>query len=267
VSGHVQISGATVLVTGATGGIGQAIARALAERGASLVLTGRRADVLEPLAAEVGGRALVVDLTDREAVASLAEDCADVDVLVANAALPGSGPLAEYTVEQMDRALDVNLRAPMVLAHALAPRMVERGRGQLVFISSLSGKSATPGSSIYSATKFGLRGFALGLRGDLHGRGVGVTTVFPGFIRDAGMFAESGVELPNGVGTRTPQEVAAAVVKAIEQDPPEIDVAPLSLRAGAAFAGLAPGLSAAVARRLGSEQIADALGEGQRVKR
>ena len=266
-SGHVQISGATVLVTGATGGIGQAIARALKERGASLVLTGRRTDVLEPLAAETGGRTLAVDLSDRAAVAQLAVDCADVDVVVANAALPGSGPLVDYTVDQIDRALDVNLRAPMILAHALAPRMLERGRGQFVFISSLSGKSATPGSSIYSATKFGLRGFALGLRGDMHGRGVGVTTVFPGFIRDAGMFAESGVQLPSGVGTRTPEEVAAAVVKAIENDPPELDVAPLSLRAGAAFAGIAPGLSAALARKLGSEQIAAEMGEGQRSKR
>ena len=101
----------------------------------------------------------------------------------------------------------------------------------------------------------------------MHGRGVGVTTVFPGFIREAGMFAEAGVELPRGVGTRSPDDVAAAVVKALRTDPPEVDVAPVSLRAGAAFAGIAPGVAAAVARRLGSDGIAGNLAEGQRAKR
>ena len=89
------------------------------------------------------------------------------------------------------------------------------------------------GSSLYSATKFGLRGFAAGLRQDVHGRGVEVTVVFPGFVSDAGMFADSGVALPRWVGTRTPDQVAAAVVKGIEEGRAEMDVAPLGLRAGA----------------------------------
>ena len=86
----------------------------------------------------------------------------------------------------------MNLRAPIQLTRALMPGMVDRRRGHLVFISSLSGKVATARSALYSATKFGLRGFATGLREDLHGSSVGVTTVFPGFISDAGLFAESG---------------------------------------------------------------------------
>ena len=109
--------------------------------------------------------------------------------------------------------LDVNLRAPIVLAQGLLPRMIARHSGQLVFISSLSGKAATPNTSLYNASKFGLRGFAAALRADLHGSGVGVTTVFPGFISDAGMFADAEVELPTGVGTRTPEQVADAVVE------------------------------------------------------
>ena len=266
-SGHVDLAGATVLLTGATGGLGQAMARALAGRGASLVLTGRRADVLEPLAAETGGRTVAVDLADREAPARLAAECGPVDVLVANAALPGSGRLDDFSVDEIDRVLDVNLRAPIMLAEALVPGMVQRGRGQLVFISSLSGKAANPSSSLYSATKFGMRGFALGLRADLHGRGVGVSTVYPGFIRDAGMFHEAGTKLPKGVGTRTPEDVAAAVLRAIDRDPPEIDVAPLGLRAGAAFGGLAPGVAARVARRLGASEIADSMSSGQAGKR
>src|SRR4051794_22394871 len=150
------LSGRTVLLTGATGGLGHAIARRLHRAGASLVLTGRRAEVLEPLAAEVGGRALAVDLVDRDAVAALARESAGVDALVANAALPASGDVLEYGVEQIDRALEVNLRAPIVLARLLGEGMAARGSGHLVFISSLSGKVATPRSALYSATKFGL---------------------------------------------------------------------------------------------------------------
>ena len=163
--------------------------------------------------------------------------------------------------------LDVNLRAPIALARALAPGMVERRRGHLVFVSSLSGKSANPASSLYSATKFGLRGFALSLREDLRHDGVGVSVVLPGFIRDAGMFAEAGVELPRGVGTRSPEDVATAVIPRSSDNRAEVDVAPLSLRLGASFASVAPELSATVARRLGSERASRDLAEGQRQKR
>jgi uncharacterized protein len=263
----MKISGSTVLLTGATGGIGHAIAGELHGRGAKLILTGRRTDVLEPLAAELDARALAVDLSDSAEVERLVAEAGEVDILVANAALPAAGRLESFTMAEIDRALDVNLRAPIALAHALAPAMVKRRSGHLLFMSSLSGKSATPGTAIYNATKFGLRGFTSALRADLRPNGVGVSAVFPGFIRDAGMFAEAGVELPSGVGTASPQDVARATVQAIERNRAEIDVAPLPLRAGAAFAGIAPELAARVARRLGSEDIARAMDAGQRAKR
>jgi short-subunit dehydrogenase len=263
----MNLRGRTVLLTGATGGIGHAIARRLARDGAALVLTGRRSEVLEPLAAETGGRALAVDLADAPAVEKLAADCLDADVLVANAAVPASGDALEFSVEEIDRALAVNLRAPMVLSRLLGERMAARGRGHIVLISSLSGKFGSQGSAIYSATKFGLRGFGQGLRGDLRSRGVGVSVVFPGFIRDAGMFHEAGAQLPSFVGTSTPEEVAEAVARAIEHDRGEIDVAPVGMRAGVALAGLAPGVSSTIARRLGSEQVTADLGAGQRAKR
>ena len=101
-------------------------------------------------------------------------------MLVANAALPAAGRLDSFTAQEIDRALDVNLRAPMQLTRALVPAMVERGTGHVVLISSLSGKVASAGASIYSATKFGLRGFGFSLNEELRGTGVGVTTVFPG---------------------------------------------------------------------------------------
>lgn len=263
----MNISGAKVLITGATGGLGQTIARELGGRGARLVLTGRRVDVLEPLAAELGAELKAVDLADPAAVDALIAASGEVDVLVANAALPGSGRLDAFSAEQVDRTLDVNLRVPIVMARALAPQMAARGTGALIFISSLSGKAANPSSSMYSATKFGLRGFALGLREDLHGTGVGVSIVAPGFIRDAGMFADSGTELPRGVGTKTPQDVARGVVRAIEKNPAELDVAPLGLRLGALFATAFPGPASAVARRLGSADISNRMAEGQAVKR
>ena len=256
-----------VLITGASGGIGQAIARAVAARGASVVLSARRVEVLEPLAAELGGRVVACDLSQRDEVARLLDEAGTVEILIANAALPASGLLTELTQEQVDRMLEVNLRAPIAMAHALAPEMIARGHGHMVFVSSLAGKAASAASSIYSATKFGLRGFALALRTDLEPHGVGVSTVLPGFIRDAGMFAEASVTLPRGVGTRTPEQVAGAVIKAIESDRAEVDVAPLPLRLGATFAGVAPGLSAKVSRRLGSEQIATDLAAGQSNKR
>ena len=152
-------------MTGATGGLGDAIARAFAARGADLILTGRNTEVLEPLAAEVGGQALACDLSDRAQVAELGASAAEsgVDVLVANAAALAMGLMTELSQEDIDRMLEVNLRAPIALAHALAPSMIARGSGHMVFISSLSGKAAQASSSIYSATKFALRGFALRL--------------------------------------------------------------------------------------------------------
>jgi short-subunit dehydrogenase len=263
----VQIAGSSVLLTGATGGIGHAIARSLRARDARLILTGRRTDALAALAGELGARALAADLGDRAALERLLDDAGDVDVLVANAALPASGRLESFSIEQIDTALEVDLRAPIILARALLPAMLERAGGHLLFVSSLGGKAPTPGASVYNASKAGLRAFAAGLRADLRGSGVGVSAVFPGFIRDAGMFAEAGVRLPPGVGTRTPEDVARAVVSAIERNRGEIDVAPLSLRVGAMLAGLAPELATSVSRRLGSEDIARRMEEGQRAKR
>jgi short-subunit dehydrogenase len=153
------------------------------------------------------------------------------------------------------------------MAHALAPQMAQRGEGHLLFMSSLSGKAATAGSSIYNATKFGLRGFASALRAELRGSGVGVSAVFPGFIREAGMFAESGAKLPPGVGTRSPQDVADAVVTAIERNRGEVDVAPLTLRLGSTFSGVAPEVAATFTRLMGGAKITASVADGQREKR
>jgi short-subunit dehydrogenase len=263
----VNLGGRTALVTGASGGLGHAIARALARRGASLVLTARRAGVLEPLADELGGRVVICDLSDRAAVERLADEAGPVDVLVANAGVPGSGRIETFSIEEIDRAIDVNLRAPIVLARRLADGMAARGGGHIVFMSSLNGKTAPPGTPVYSATKFGLRGFAQSLRQDLRPQGIGVSAVFPGFIRDAGFFHDAGVSLPPYVRTKAPEDVGRAVVDAIEKDRAEIDVAPLSMKLGTTLARLAPNAAAAVQRRLGADRISAGFEAGQRDKR
>jgi short-subunit dehydrogenase len=237
----VEIKGARVLLTGASGGLGEAIARALAAEGAELVLSGRREDALQALAGELGARALACDLAERTEVERLAAEAGEVDVLVANAALPGSGTLLRLSTEAIDTVLEVNLRAPIVLARLVAPGMVERGGGQLVFVASFAGKVAAAGeSSIYTATKFGLRGFAHVLRAQMKRKKVGVSVVTPGPIREAGMFARAGSKPPPLVGTSKPEDVGKAVVKAIERNAAEVDVASLGLRLVSKLSALAP---------------------------
>jgi short-subunit dehydrogenase len=263
----VKVSGSKVLLTGATGGIGKALAHALHAQGARLVLTGRKLDVLTPLASELGAELIAADLSRRSDLERLAAEAADVDILVANAALPASGHLLELTQTQIDTMLEVNLAAPIALTRALAPAMASRGSGQIVLISSLSGKAATPASSIYSATKFGLRGFAHGAREDLRSSGVGVSVILPGFIRDAGMFADTGLKLPPGVGTSSPKQVTAAVISAIERNRGEVTVAPLGMRVGANIAAVAPGFAAAAQRRMGGAKVASRVSARQADKR
>lgn len=264
----MRIDGSTVLLTGASGGLGQAIAHDLHGRGASLQLVGRRAELLDGLAHELDrATPIVADLSDPVAVSQLAVQAGEADILIANAGIPAAGVLESFTPEEIDRTLDINLRAPIVLARALLPAMLARRRGHLLFMSSIAGKTAVPGDCLYHATKYGLRGFAAGLRADLHGSGIGVSCVFPGFIREAGIYAESNVKLPPGVGTRSPGDVARAVARAIERDRGEVDVASPTQRTGVLLAALAPELSARVVRRLGGPEIARKMGEALQDKR
>lgn len=261
-----SLPGKKVLLTGATGGLGGVIARTLHERGAELILTGRKTDVLKPLANELSARTIVADLADPADVDRLIAEAGEIDVLIANAALPGSGLLLEYTPEQIDRQLTVNLRAPIILARAFGQQLVARGSGHIVLIGSLAGKSSSAASSLYNATKFGLRGFAAGFRQDLHGTGVGVSIVQPGFVSDAGMFADSGAQLPRGIRTISPDAVAAAVAGAIEHNRGEVDVAPIEVKVGALLGNVFPEFSARVQRRTAGKTSA-ALVEAQRHKR
>lgn len=265
----MDLPGKTVLLTGATGGLGRAIAAALASRGASVVLSSRKPQELEALAAGLPGdahRALPADLAEPGAALDLLERAGEIDALVANAALPASGRLESFTGEQIERALRVNLEGPIQMTRELIPRLTARGSGHLVYISSISGKAATARASLYAATKFGIRGFAFCLRDDLRGTGVGVSVVSPGAIRSAGMFADSGADAPPLLGTGTPEQVAAAVVSAIERNRSEITVAPLRQRVMGRLASNAPEISSRLSGGLAAK-VADEVAAGQTEKR
>jgi short-subunit dehydrogenase len=268
----MEISGRTALLTGATGGLGRAIARALALRGATLVLSSRKEAELSALAASLPGeghRTLVTELGEDGAGERLAEAASahgPVDILVANAGLPGTGRLEDLSEEGITRLLHVNLESPIRTTRALLPSMLDRGVGHFVYVSSLAGKTPSPRSAMYNASKFGLRGFALAFRQDLRGTGVSASLVLPGFIRDAGMFADAEMAAPVGMGTSSPDEVGDAVIRAIESDKAEIVVAPAQQRAVAALGSTFPSI-AALAQRGQGEKIAEQLAEKQSGKR
>ncbi len=180
------------LVTGASSGIGAATARELAARGAAVVLAARRAEELDAHAAEIvasGGCALPVptDVADPEQVGRLVERALGkfgrIDVLVNNAGVRWTRPLAASSPDDVRDVLAINLLGAMLLTRAVLPGMLERRQGAIVSVASLSGRVAM--EPLYSATKYGLRGFSLALRRQLAGTGVSVSLVSPGNIRTA----------------------------------------------------------------------------------
>lgn len=249
----MEIRGSRIMVTGASGGLGQATARALAKRGANLVITARRESLLSELATDTGAEIVVADLTDPDDVLRLEAMQAELDVLIANAGTGNDSRITKVTDDEIDFSIDVNLRAPIKLATRFAQSHIDASRpGQIVLVGSLSGLAATPETRMYNATKFGLRGFSLSLRQDLAEHHIGVTHLAPGFIRDAGMFAEGDIDLPKGVRTKSPEDVAAGVIKAIVSNPSEVYVSPLELKLSSKFSTIAPNMSARIQKMIGA---------------
>lgn len=264
----VDLRDKTVLLTGASTGLGPYIARRLRREGARFVLSARNEAALTRLAKELGeSRVVVADLSRVGEPERLAAEAGAVDILVSNAGVPATGRLTSFEPEEIDRALAVNLRAGIVLAHELAPAMIARREGHMVFMASAAGKVPNPGATIYTATKFAIRGFALALREELVGLGVGVSTVSPTFVSGAGMWAETGLKANPLAGEVTPEQVAEAVFRAITKNKAEIDVVRLPLRASLKVLAVAPGLFMAVARSSGANRASDELSKRQRNKR
>jgi len=236
-----DLSTTTVLVTGATSGFGEAIARRFAAAGARLILTGRREERLMALAAElpVPTLALAFDLRDRaaleESLADLPEPFAAVDVLVANAGLAlGLEPARKASLDDWEVMIDTNCRALAHTVRAVLPGMVQRGRGHVVTVGSIAGDWPYPGGNVYGATKAFVKQFALGLRADLLGTGVRVTDLEPGLaetefsvVRFHGD-AERAKKVYAGVQPLTGADVAEAVFFVVTQ-PPHVNVSRLEL--------------------------------------
>jgi short-subunit dehydrogenase len=247
-SGGLDLSGRTCLVTGASGGLGGAIAHRLQREGARLVISGRHEGQLASLASQLGAptRVLAADLSRTVDVQRLADQAGAVDVLVAAAGLPANGDLAQLTLEEITRAVDLNVRSTLILTRLLLPAMLARGSGHVLIVGSLAGLASTPRSSIYNASKFALRGFGHALREELRGTGVGVSLVSPTFVSDVGMWADTGLRATHP--EVAPEQVGDACVEAITRNRAEILVAPAGQRLVARLAGVFPELFQSVLR-------------------
>jgi len=238
---HGELSGRRVLLTGATGGLGRALAERLGRAGAELVLIGRRSEPLAELAARLAAGAIVGDLTDGEFVASLRLQVLKVwgaapDVLVNNAGAFELAPFAETEPSAFERVLAVNLRAPFELTRAWLPDMLARGSGHIVNVGSVAGRKGFPGNAAYSASKYGLRGLHEVLVEELRGTGVKVTWVEPSAV-DTVLWdrfdPDRRTDLPARAEMLEPAAVAEAVCFAIAQ-PDAVSVEEIVIRANRA---------------------------------
>jgi len=176
----MKLRNARTLITGASRGLGRSIAQTFAERGSDVALVARGGDALEALAKELGGKAYPTDLTDPAAVEALIEP---IDVLVNNAGLDCVRMFADTSAQEVRDLLQVNLAAPMELCRHVMPRMLSRGRGHIVNVSSMGALSVTPGVTLYGATKAGLSQFTSGLHQELRGTPVATTLVQIGAVK------------------------------------------------------------------------------------
>src|SRR6266496_3730331 len=242
------------LVTGASSGIGLALAPLLAERGATLALAGRDAVALAEIAERTGGEPLAVDLAEPGGAERLAglvlERHGRVDLLVSNAGAGWAGDLAAMPLDLAERLVTLNLVAPVRLTRLLLPGMLERGRGHLVYVTSIAGATGVAREAVYAATKAGLATFADSVREEVAGRGVTVSVVVPGVV-DTAFFDRRGSAYDRAWPVPVPAErVARALLRAVESDRAEV-FAPACTRLPARLKGAAPGLYRTLALRFG----------------
>lgn len=250
----MNLNGAGALVTGASSGIGLATAKALSTRGARLALVGRDRRRLAELAAEVGGTAIVADLTDDASITRCVEESAAqlgaIDILVNNAGVGWTGAFAHMPVTDIDHLIRLNLRAAILLARELTPPMIDRGRGHIVNVASIAGHLGVGGETVYSATKAALINFSEGLRQEVAGSGVGVTVVSPGVVATEFFNRQGAPYSRSWPRPITPQKVAQVIVRSIETGQSEA-IVPKWLGIVAWLKGGLPGLYRALNRRFG----------------
>lgn len=256
----MELNGAVAVVTGASSGFGELTARLLAKGGASVVLAARRVERLEALAGEIegrGGRALAVrcDVTEVADLQALRDRVDETfgrcDVLINNAGIPGGGRFEEVSLEQIEQVIRVNLLGVMLCTKVFLPMMLERPRGHIVNVASVAGRYATPGASVYTASKHGVVAFSEALYYELGPRGILVTSVNPGFAATEG-FPQG--RLPSAI-VMPAERVARAIVDVVRKDKaPEVTI-PRALGPWQAFRILTPPLY-----RWGVRQAAKKLG-------
>jgi uncharacterized protein len=227
----VDLRGKRVLVTGASRGIGEALARRFVEHGAQVALVARSGDAIRALAVELGGTAHPADLTDAQQVRALIQRVEDeagpVDVLVSNAGIDHTGALVDIDPDDLEALFRLNLLAPADLCRQVLPRMIARGSGHVVNISSMSGIGVFPGMVAYSSSKAGLTHLTAGLRADLKGLPVRTTVVELGpiptdMLDHVGSYQPAAKSFRRGYRVAlvadVPRDVVAAeVVKAVER--------------------------------------------------
>ena len=219
--------GTTALVTGASSGIGAATARLLAEQGTTVALVARRADRLEQVLADcqVGApasRSWAADLADPADAAALSlriwDEVGPLDVIINNAGIPMRRPADRLTMAEVERVMTVNYLSPVAITLALLPRLLARGSGTIVNVSSLGGRLGIATEAAYSASKFALAGWSEGLAADLVGTGVSVRLVLPGAI-DTEIWDQPDNDPPVYAGPLVPaEEVAAGIVGCVDSD-------------------------------------------------
>lgn len=224
-SAETSLRGRTALVTGASRGIGRAVARRLADAGAEVHLVARSEGALQLLATETGGHAWPADLTDEAEVWDGLDRLQErldgpPDVVVNAAGVFDVAPLAETSVEVFDRNVRVNLRGTFLVLRTLLPAMLERGSGHLVQVGSVAGRKAFPGNAAYSASKYGLRGMHEVLLEEIRGTGVRATLVEPAATDTAiwdPMEPDDDPNLPDREQMLRPGDVAEAVLFAVSR--------------------------------------------------
>ena len=263
---RLDLSGATAIVTGGSRGIGPHIAAALAERGARVALVARSGPELEMNAralADAGAEAIPVaaDLTEpeerRAMVETVERELGPVDLLVNNA---GGDPQREFhklAEDEIEYVLELNLGSALLLSHRVLVGMLDRGRGHIVNVSSMAGRTSFPHTEAYAAAKDGLTAFTRVLRADYRPRGVSGSTLILGPVREAGVgirtVEEVGIDLPPRAFTVSPANVGKATVRAIRKDQAEVVLLPGPGKLMRALMDRFPGMGPAMNRLSGAE--------------